>query len=404
MAHHEISPGQIRGLLLLLVLGPLLPTALMLRLMFASVEDARAETRQEVEQSYQSSLNLVAKSLEHQWEALPPSRSDAPGKIVKFYHTYLEQDTIIRVLDENGRAVSGNWQPREKPVAVTTLSAPFPDWKVQLYLQGKNALVSSTDENIALFAWPAGLAVAANLVIAGVAGFAVHRQMKMQELKNSTLATVSHELKTPIASMRVLLETLLEGRYKSTEQFREYMELAVRENHRLGRLIENFLTLSRIERGIYTFRKEPVPPGEIVQSALDAMNVKMDSDRIESRPGGNLPPVAADRDSLNMALVNLLENAWKYTGEDKRISVETKRAGDRVVFTVADNGIGIAREEQAAIFKRFYQVDHKLSRGVEGCGLGLSIVKHIVDAHGGSVSVESELGKGSRFMVSIPIA
>jgi signal transduction histidine kinase len=404
MAHHEISPGQIRGLLLLLVLGPLIPTALMLRLMFASMEDARIETREQMERSYQGSLNLVAKSLEHQWEASPPPLNEAPGKIVKFYHTYLESDTVIRVLDETGRPVSGNWRPREKPVAVTTLNPPFAGWKVELYLQGKNALVSSTDEDIALFAWPAGLAVAANLIIAGVAGFAVHRQMRMQELKNSTLATVSHELKTPIASMRVLLDTLLEGRYRSTEQFREYLELAVRENHRLGRLIENFLTLSRIERGVYTFRKEAVPPGEIVQSALDAMNMKMNGGRIESRPGENLPPVSADRDSLNMALVNLLENAWKYTGEDKRISVETKRDGGRVAFTVADNGIGIDKAEQANIFKRFYQVDHKLSRSVEGCGLGLSIVKHIVEAHGGSISVESELGKGSRFMVSIPIA
>src|ERR1700677_1424794 len=371
MAHHEISPGQIRGLLLLLVLGPLIPTALMLRLMFGSMEEARQETREQMERSYQSSLNLVTKSLEHQWEASPPQRGDAPGKIVKFYHTYLETDTIIRVLDEHDMPLTGNWVPHSKPVAVTTLNTLFAGWKVQLYLQGKRAVGASTEEDIALFAWPAGLAVAANLVIAGVAGFAVHRQMRMQELKNSTLATVSHELKTPVASMRVLLETLLEGRYKSAEQSREYLELAVRENHRLGRLIENFLTLSRIERGVYTFRKEKVKPAEIVRAALDAMNVKMGGNRIEARASENLPPVMADRDSLNMALVNLLENAWKYTGGEKRISLETRREGGRVFFTVADNGIGIDKAEQAHIFKRFYQVDHKLSRSAEGCGLGL---------------------------------
>ncbi|HWB59397.1 MAG TPA: sensor histidine kinase, partial [Chthoniobacteraceae bacterium] len=134
----------------------------------------------------------------------------------------------------------------------------------------------------------------------------------------------------------------------------------------------------------------------------DAMSVKTDGQRIETRTAENLPPVLADRDALAMALLNLLENAWKYTGDEKRVTVETGRDGDRVVFAVTDNGIGIDKAEQANIFKRFYQVDQKLSRSAEGCGLGLSIVKHIAEAHGGSVSVESELGKGSRFLLSIP--
>lgn len=407
MAHQEISPGQIRGLLLLLVLGPLIPTALMLRLMVASVQDARQQTRDQLVRSYQSSLNLITKTLAHQWETSPPSRADAPVKIVKFFENYLqpdEPDATVRLLDENSRPLAGEASPGGKPVAVTKLNAPFADWEVELYLRGGNAVIASTDEDIALFAWTAGLAVVANLVIAGLAGSAVLRQMKMQELKNSTLATVTHEFKTPLASMRVLLDTLLEGRYRSPEQFREYLELAVRENHRLSRLIENFLTLSRIERGVYTFHKEAVAPGEIVQAAIDAMNVKMEGSHIESRPGENLPPVLGDRDALGMALLNLLENAWKYTGGEKQIAVETRRDGGRVVFTVSDNGIGIDRSEQENIFKRFYQVDQKLSRSAEGCGLGLSIVKHIVEAHGGSVSVESALGKGSRFLISIPAA
>lgn len=253
-----------------------------------------------------------------------------------------------------------------------------------------------------MFAWPACIAIAANFLIAGAAGFAVHRQMKMQELKNSTLATVSHELKTPLASMRVLLETLVEGRYHDEGQLHDYLELAARENFRLSRLIENFLTLSRIERGVYSFHTEPVAPNDVVRSAIESMPLKLNGDRIETRLAENLPPVRADRDSLNMVLVNLLENAWKYTGENKRISVETKREGNRVVFAVEDNGIGIAKREQVKIFDRFYQVDRKLTRNAEGCGLGLSIVKQIVDAHEGKISVESEPGKGSRFLVSMP--
>ena len=396
-----------RGLLLLLVLGPLIPTALMLRLMFASVEDARQDTREQTTRSYQASLNLMTKSLERQWETATPSRAEAPGKIVKFFETYLkpdEPDSTIRLLDENGRPLAGDSQPNGAPVAVSVLNTPVAGWKAELYLNGRNALTGTTNEDIALFAWTAGLAMIANLLIAGVAGFAVHRQLKMQELKNSTLATVTHEFKTPLASMRVLLDTLLEGRYRSEGQFREYLSLASRENQRLSRLIENFPTLSRIERGIHTFRKEPVAPAEIVQTAIDAMSVKLNGARIESRPGENLPAVLGDRDSLNVALLNLLENAWKYTGDDKQIAVETNRDGSNVVFAVSDNGIGIDKAEQANIFKRFYQVDQKLTRSAEGCGLGLSIVKQIAEAHGGSVSVQSEPGKGSRFLLSIPAA
>lgn len=404
MAQHEIPPRQIRGLLLLLVLGPLIPTALMLRFMIESVREARSETHDQMVQFYQQSLATATNALGHQWKTSPPSRDEAPGKIVNYYRGVFDPGVTVRLTDENDRALSGNWQPRGAPVAETRLNPPFTAWKVGLYLQSSEALADSGNDPVAVIAWPAGIAIAANLVIAGVAGFAVYRQLKLQELKNSTLATVSHELKTPLASMRVLLDTLLEGRYHGDAQLREYLELAARENVRLSRLIENFLTLSRIERGLHIFRRESVAPDEIVRAALDSLNLKMDGGHIEYRPGENLPPVSADRDSLGMVLVNLLENAWKYTGEDRRIVVETKLSGDRVVFSVGDNGIGIAKEERTKIFSRFYQVDQKLTRSVEGCGLGLSIVKRIVDAHGGDISIESELGKGSRFSVSIPIA
>jgi len=405
MAQHEISPGQTRGLLLLLVLGPLLPTALMLRLMVETVRNARADTRDQIEQAYVQSLALATTSLTRQWQANPPpSKKEAPGKIVKFYHDVLDPSLIVRLLDEHGQPLSGNSKPAREPVASTILGAPFEGWKVQLYLQGRNVVADSTGEQVTYFAWRVGTVIVANLMIAGAAGFAVHRQMKMQELKNSTLATVSHELKTPLASMRVLLDTLLEGRYRGEDQLREYLELASRENLRLTRLIENFLTLSRIERGVYSFRKEEVSPNELVRAAIDSMNMKPEANRIDCRLAENLPPLAADRDSMNMALVNLLENAWKYTGENKRIIVETKPDGDRVVFTVEDNGVGIAQAEQAKIFQRFYQVDQKLSRSAEGCGLGLSIVKQIVEAHGGNITVESEVGKGSRFLISLPQA
>lgn len=404
MAQHEISQRQIRGLLLLLVLGPLIPTALMLRFMIESVRAARSEARDQMTQVYQQALATATKSLGRQWQTSPPPPAEAPAKIADYFRGVFDPNVIVRLVDEKGHPLAGRTPPAGTPVAEMKLDAPFPFWKVELYLQKREPLADSGDDRIALVAWPAGIAVLANLAIAGAAGFAVYRQMKLQELKNSTLATVSHELKTPLASIRVLLDTLLEGRYRGDAQLREYLELVSRENMRLSRLIENFLTLTRIERGVYVFRKTPVAPNEIVRAALESTNLNRNGAQVECRLGENLPLVSTDRDSLNILLVNLLENAWKYTGDDKRILVETKRSGDRVVFAVEDNGIGIARAERAKIFGRFYQIDQRLARSAEGCGLGLSIVKQIADAHGGEISVESEPGKGSRFTAGIPIA
>lgn len=404
MAQHEISQRQIRGLLLLLVLGPLIPTALMLRFMIESVKAARSDARDQMTQVYQQALATATGSLARQWQTSPPPPAEAPEKITAYFRGVFDPNVIVRLVGENGRPLTGRVLPPGAPIADMKLAAPFSSWKVELYLQKREALTGSGDDRIALIAWPAGIAIMANLVIAGGAGFAVYRQMKLQELKNSTLATVSHELKTPLASIRVLLDTLLAGRYGGDAQLHEYLELVSRENIRLSRLIENFLTLSRIERDMYFFRKAPVAPNEIVRAALESLNLKMNGPQIECRLGENLPPVSADRDSLHIMLVNLLENAWKYTGDDRRIVVETKQSGDRVVFAVEDNGIGIARVERAKIFRRFYQVDQRLARNAEGCGLGLSIVKQIVDAHGGEISVESEPGKGSRFTAGIPLA
>jgi signal transduction histidine kinase len=402
MAQHEISQGQIRGLLLLLVLGPLIPTALMLRLMFESVRAARSETRDRIAEMYQQSLATAVNSLNRQWESAPPRRNEAPEKIAAHFRSVFDPSVSVRLADEHGATLAGGNATRDEPLATTELGSLFPGWRLELRLLGRSAVIDSTEEQISVFLWTAGIAVAANLVIAAAAGCALHRQMKLQELNNSSLANVSHELRTPLASMRVLLETLRDGRYRDEEQLRDYLDLAVRENSRLGRLIENFLTLSRIERGTHVFNNEPVAPGEIVHAALDALNLKTDTGEIEYAPGENLPPIPADRDALTMALVNLLENAVKYTGEKKRIVIGTRLDGSSVVFSVGDNGIGIDRTEQSKIFRRFYQVDQKLTRASGGCGLGLSIVKQIADAHGGTVSVESELGKGSRFFVSIP--
>jgi len=249
-----------------------------------------------------------------------------------------------------------------------------------------------------------GVGVIAVLAVA-LAGY-LGRQIRVTRLKNDLIATVSHELKTPLSSMRVLVDTLLEGRCRNEQQAHEYFAMIAKENERLSRLIDNFLTFSRMERNKRTFDFAPTDVAKIVRTAADAMRDRFSSPgaQLEARVAENLPPVQADADALVTVLINLLDNAWKYSGDQKRVVVRATPGDGVVRIEVSDNGTGMSRRTVRRIFKRFYQADQTLSRKAGGCGLGLSIVKFIVDAHGGDIEVTSQVGKGSTFTVCIPVA
>ena len=282
----------------------------------------------------------------------------------------------------------------------------MPDWRLCLYLRGDDPFVAATGRQQAAYLWSGLLAVAAILALVLLVGRYISRQAAMARLKNDFVATITHELKTPLASMRVLVDTLLDERCESQGQAREYLSLVAKENERLSRLIDNFLTFSRMERNKQVFDRDPVDVGEVAATAVDIAGDRLDKAgcRVELSVEGDLPRTIGDRDALVMAVLNLLDNARKYSEDDKRISVTAFARDNRVCLSVRDNGIGMSRRTVRRIFDRFYQADQSLSRTVGGCGLGLSIVKFIVDAHGGTIDVESRLGKGSAFTVSLPAA
>jgi signal transduction histidine kinase len=224
-------------------------------------------------------------------------------------------------------------------------------------------------------------------------------------MKNDFIATVSHELKTPLSSMRVLVDTLLEGNIKDEAQTEEYLRMTAKENERLSRMIDNFLTFSRMERNKKAFEMTPANPVAIANDAAEAVRAKYTAHSCQFSVdiADNLPEISADHGAMVTVLVNLLDNACKYTGDPKQITLKVFAEKDNVCFAVSDNGIGLAHRHIRKIFDSFYQVDNSLARKVEGCGLGLSIVKFIVDAHKGKISVDSKPGKGSTFTVRIPV-
>jgi signal transduction histidine kinase len=280
----------------------------------------------------------------------------------------------------------------------------FPDWRLALSLNDQRLFDTAADQRIASYVWIGALVVATVTILAALALRLVRRQMALTQLRNDLVANVTHELKTPLASMRLLVDTLLNSQPLDEPTAREYLQLIAQENLRLSRLIDNFLTFSRMERNKYAFGFKPVPASAIIEGAAAAVRERFNAPgcRFVTEVPSNLPSVVADADAMVTAVVNLLDNAYKYTGDEKRIVLTAGSEDGNVYFAVKDNGIGLSPRDTKRIFKRFFQVDQRLSRSSSGCGLGLSIVKFIVTAHHGSVRVESQPGRGSTFVLSIP--
>ena len=281
---------------------------------------------------------------------------------------------------------------------------PLPGWHVALMAKNATSSPAGMNQRIAAHIWIGFLVLVAIFVIGALVLGLVRRQIALTQLRNDLVANVTHELKTPLASMRLLVDTLLGSSKLNEQTTREYLQLIATENLRLSRLIDNFLTFSRIERNKYSFKFAEVPASTIVENAVasvrDRFNVPGCELKVEVAP--ELPPVVADGDAMVTALINLLDNAFKYTGDEKHICITAAAENGSVRFRVKDNGIGLSARDSKRIFKRFYQVDQRLSRSGSGCGLGLSIVKFIVSAHHGDIDVQSEPGKGSVFGIAIP--
>jgi signal transduction histidine kinase len=316
------------------------------------------------------------------------------------------KDLDYRITDEAGKCVLGLENPRTPALLKYPVNKYFPRWEISVFLKDDDLFTSAAQKQTAAYMWAGALVIVLILAAGGFAGQAVGKQIKLNRLKNDFIATVSHELKTPLASMRVLADTLLEGNYKDQKQATEYLHLICKENKRLSGLIDNFLTFSRMERNKHAFEIVKTSPASIARAAVDAVKTKFNKGRCEFKVeiGDDLPDILADHDAMVTVLVNLLDNAYKYSNDEKRIELGLYFDDGSVCFRVSDNGIGMSQRAIKRIFKRFYQVDRSLSRRAEGCGLGLSIAKFIVDAHKGSISIESKPGEGSTFTVKLPTA
>lgn len=234
----------------------------------------------------------------------------------------------------------------------------------------------------------------------------VSKEMALAKLKSDFVSNVSHELRTPLALIRLYAETLELGRITTKEKKQEYYRIVRKESERLSALINNILDFSRIEAGHkeYEFRETDI--ADLVRNTLDSYRYQIEQQgfTFEEHLDTNLPKVYVDREAIARALVNLVNNALKYSADDKYLGVNLYRQNGEVKLEVADRGIGITRREQTKIFEKFYRTGDPLVHNTKGSGLGLSLVRHISEAHGGEIAVESTPGKGSKFILSLPLA
>jgi signal transduction histidine kinase len=231
------------------------------------------------------------------------------------------------------------------------------------------------------------------------------REMNLARLKSDFVANVSHELRTPLALIRLYAETLELGRLTAKEKYQEYFRIIREESERLSALINNILDFSRIEAGRKEYEFKETDLGELVRTTLEAYRFQIEQNgfAFEEKIAADIPHVNVDREAIARSLLNLVNNALKYSKDQKYIGVSLYRTNGSVKLEVADHGIGIAPAEQEKIFEKFYRCGDPLVHNTKGSGLGLSLVRHIAQAHGGNVSVESTPQSGSKFTIALPI-
>lgn len=231
----------------------------------------------------------------------------------------------------------------------------------------------------------------------------ITRLKQLEDVRKDFVANVSHELKTPITSIKGFVETLIDGAIDDREQAKRFLSIIANQTNRLHAIIEDLLSLSRLEQSDAPIEFGYFPVADVVNAAKEVCEPRAQSKGItieDTYAGKNV--AWFNPNLLEQALVNLVDNAIKYSNEAGRVRVSVRNRERRLQITVADSGLGIARRDLARLFERFYRTDKARSRDMGGTGLGLAIVKHISLVHGGEVNVESELGKGSSFTLTIP--
>lgn len=325
----------------------------------------------------------------------------------EFFDDAARRNLVIIARDRSGEAVIGpSLEFDHEEQVIDALTFVFSDWTLAL------GTTDATVEQWARTNFILNLSLTALLAVLLTAGvvFALRtasREVRLSQMKSDFVSNVSHELRTPLASIRLFGELLRRGRDDAAQKSRQYGEYIENESQRLTQLINNILDVSKIESGVKSYEVAPTQLDEVVAKLVETLGVSLGHQGVAITylpPEEPLPSIDVDVDAIRQALANLIDNAVKYSAGRPHIVVRLERGESSLKLSVEDRGVGISPDEQQKIFDRFHRVGDSLVHDVKGSGLGLSIVQHVVEAHHGQISVESEPGVGSRFTIRLPLA
>jgi signal transduction histidine kinase len=310
----------------------------------------------------------------------------------------------VQVLDAQGHEVARVRDPGRMPTGrFSEMTGPFETFRIRV-TPTRDAAVALASRFVSVQFVLIGVLSGVLLAAAIVGALYVLRQVELVQTKSSFVSNVTHELKTPIAVIKLAVETIEMGRFRSDAERDKYLRTIVRESDKLAQLVNNILDFSRFESGQRILSLAEVEVPDLIQGTLEGFRLRLEDEGFHWKVDcpDSIPSIRADGVALQHCLLNLLDNAVKYSRDRKEIQIIVRARDEWVSIAVADRGIGISPEDQKRIFEKFVRVETGLVHTVKGAGLGLSLVDQIVRAHHGRVEVASTPGEGSIFTLLVP--
>jgi signal transduction histidine kinase len=322
----------------------------------------------------------------------------------------MNEKFLIRIVDEGDKLIAGeDLQEWENPVSALSHSRSFeenfPPWMINIYQTQPNEAERRFSLRRNIYILSVVVVIVAVLFGGVLAIRSTAKELRLAKLKSEFVSTVSHEFRTPLTSIRYLSELLQRGRVKEENKKQQYYESITHESERLSRLIENILDFSKIEAGMKEYEFAETDASEMCRDIVSHFQQQVAPQKfmVESEIAKELPKTSADKEALGRALLNLLDNAVKYSGESRKIKFSAWSDQDNIYLSVEDKGIGMSKEDQDKVFEKFYRSEKAHDSAIKGSGIGLTLVSHIVKAHRGKVIIESDLGKGTKVSIILPI-